>query len=110
MKGDIEPLWENEDNITGGMWKFKLTKKSSNEIWKTTMASLCGNSLTNEPESMKYITGISISPKITNCIIKIWNNDNSITNASDYIREQDGLDLKGVRYQKNMKPPSKKRR
>ena len=103
MKGDIEPLWENKDNITGGMWKFKLTKKSADKIWNTTMASLCGNSLTNDAEYMKCITGISISPKITNCIIKIWNNDNTITDASFYLKQQEGLDLEGVRYQRNRK-------
>ena len=103
MKEDILPLWENERNINGGMWKFKITKKDTEKIWNTTLAALCGNSLTKKPEYMKYINGVTISPKISNCIIKIWNNDSMISEALEYLNPIDGLDIDTVRYQKHKK-------
>ena len=40
--------------------------------------ALIGNTLTVDTSDMTYINGISISPKINNCIIKIWINKSSI--------------------------------
>ena len=71
MKDDIPPLWEDENNINGGIITYKLTKSNSDVIWKKLTSSLIGNTLT---DNMDLINGISISPKINNCIIKIWVN------------------------------------
>ena len=30
MKNEIKPLWEDKENIKGGGWSFKLTKKLDN--------------------------------------------------------------------------------
>jgi len=27
MKEGIEPIWENKENINGGYWSFKVSKK-----------------------------------------------------------------------------------
>lgn len=81
MKEGITPLWEDPKNINGGYWSFKIFKTQSDEIWNNLSMALIGGTLTKYNENMKYITGISISPKINNSIIKIWNND---SNASDH--------------------------
>ena len=61
---------------------------------KKITAGLVGNSLTIDNKNMKYITGISISPKTSNCVMKIWNNNCVINNASLFTKEIDYL--KGV--------------
>uniref|UniRef100_A0A6C0JAA4 Eukaryotic translation initiation factor 4E n=1 Tax=viral metagenome TaxID=1070528 RepID=A0A6C0JAA4_9ZZZZ len=103
MKDGIEPLWENDANINGGMWTFKLTKSDSNEMWKILMAALCGNVLTLNPENMKHINGISVSPKITNCIIKIWTNNSTNQTCDGFLTPFDKLDYVNSYYRKNKK-------
>ena len=72
MKDDILPIYEDKRNINGGVWSFKVSKKNSNDFWKNMCYYLCNNKLTNKKEDFNLITGLSISPKINNCILKIW--------------------------------------
>ena len=103
MKGKVVPLWESEANIKGGMWTFKLTKDDSNEMWKVLMAALCGNTLTIKPEDMNNINGISVSPKITNCIIKIWTNNSKNQTCNGFLTPFTKLDYHNAYYRKNKK-------
>jgi len=66
----ITPRWEDKQNIKGGALTLKISKKVIDDIWVKLVAALIGESLTEDPENMKYINGISISPKINNVIIK----------------------------------------
>ena len=71
MKDDTIPLWEDEKNINGGIITYKITKKKVDLLWKDLSTYLICNQLCDD-NNYKYINGISISPKINNCIIKIW--------------------------------------
>ena len=73
MKKGIKPLWEDPANRNGGFWSFKIHKRFANEKWLQISAALVGNTLTQKVEQMGDVTGISVSPKISNCVIKIWN-------------------------------------
>jgi len=86
MKNDVKPLWE--ENIKGGFWTFKLMKKDADRIWRILILNFVSNTITKNSNESDLITGISISPKINNCIIKIWtkfNPDN--TNASNILND-----------------------
>jgi len=74
MKKDILPIWETEDNITGGYWSFKISKKNINDIWFKLSSQIIGDNIVKNEEDNQYINGISLSPKINNCIVKIWLN------------------------------------
>jgi len=101
MKEGIMPTWEDPENKNGGYWSFKVTKKNSNNVWKKLSAGFVGNSLISDPEKMSSITGISISPKISNCVMKIWNNTVKISDCSIFTKEIDYLDSDSLRYNKN---------
>lgn len=75
MKDGIIPVFEDENNIKGGYWSLRITKKDAYEYWKKIIYYLCINMLTVAPEHEEKINGISISPKINNCIFKIWTSD-----------------------------------
>lgn len=107
MRDDIFPRWEDINNIDGGYWTFRVAKKDSDYLWNKLMALTIGNTLTKRIEDMDEINGISISPKINNCIIKIWNRDynkksfdifneeiRNILGEPLYRRHQDQEDLK----------------
>ena len=67
MKGDIQPLWEDKNNI--GFWSYKVHKKFCNAIWQKMVAEL----LANCPQ---IVNGLTISPKRNFCIIKLYVNAN----------------------------------
>jgi len=76
MKNDIKPLWENEDNVNGGCWSYKISKRDIYNSWiELAMALTNEKILKNEINS--NINGISISPKKSFCILKIWNKDSN---------------------------------
>jgi hypothetical protein len=102
MREGVLPMWEDPSNKNGGYWSFKVPKKNSNDVWKNITAGLVGNALTKDSNNMTCITGISISPKISNCVMKIWNNNHKISDR--YIFEEiDYLDPESVRYNKHKK-------
>ena len=75
MKGNIPPLWEDSRNIEGGSWSFKIYKKNSN-----------------------MITGLTISPKRSFSIIKIWNNNYRKNNTNLLIKTIPNLVLEDSIY------------
>jgi hypothetical protein len=101
MKEGILPMWEDPGNYNGGFWSFKVPKRNSNDVWKKLTAGLFGNSLTVDSKHMSSITGISISPKISNCVMKIWNNTSKVTDLYMFTKEIDYLDPTSIRYTKN---------
>ena len=103
MKEGIMPMWEDPGNSNGGYWSCKVTKRNSNDIWKKISAGFIGNSLTSDNDKMKSITGISISPKISNCVMKIWNNTSKISSCDMFTEEIDCLSPSSIRYNKHQK-------
>ena len=72
MRDGIKPLWEDEKNVPGGCWSFKITKGELDKTWLNLSAYLCGESLIANKKNYELLNGISISPKKNFCIIKIW--------------------------------------
>jgi hypothetical protein len=72
MRKGINPLWEDPKNIKGGCWSFKIPKGNILKYWIDLSIYLLGENVTKKE---RIINGISISPKKTFCIIKIWNNN-----------------------------------
>ena len=75
MKDGIIPVFEDENNVNGGYWSMRINKKDSYEYWKKIIFYLCIENLTIDNKYEDKINGISISPKINNCIFKIWTSD-----------------------------------
>ena len=72
MRKKITPLWEDPRNRNGGCFSFIVSNKIVKNIWTTMSYLLCGETLTILPEHAQHINGITISPKTTFCVIKIW--------------------------------------
>jgi hypothetical protein len=75
MKDGIIPIFEDEHNINGGYWSLRISKKDSNEYWEKLLYYICIDNITVDEKYEQKINGLSVSPKINNCIFKIWNND-----------------------------------
>jgi len=85
MKDGINPIYEDEKNINGGYWSIRITKKESYDFWEKLVYYMCIDHLTIDPTHEVNINGISLSPKINNCIFKIWT-DNYKNMNTKYMR------------------------
>ena len=72
MRRDINPTWEDVQNRSGGCFSFKVVNKNVNSVWTKMSYCLVGETLSNDPKLLSIVTGITISPKKSFCIIKIW--------------------------------------
>jgi hypothetical protein len=103
MRDGIFPQWEDPANAKGGFWSFKVPKRCANEVWCQLSAAFCGNTLMRDSSLMKQITGISCSPKISNCVMKIWNRSARYKDPKLLNTEVRFLDPSLVLYRKHAK-------
>jgi hypothetical protein len=71
MRDGIDPMWEDENNKNGGCFSYKVDNKYVKDIWTDLACSILGNSISSEL-ICNSITGLSVSPKKSFCILKIW--------------------------------------
>lgn len=76
MRQNVFPLWEEPENINGGSWSIKLSRKMTNDWWQELMMSLIGEYFTDT--YLKDINGISITPKPNSSLIKIWHGNSKL--------------------------------
>ena len=72
MRENILPMWEDPKNCEGGCFSFKITNKYIASVWKDITYLLTGDTLSKDQNILDNITGITISPKKSFCILKIW--------------------------------------
>lgn len=72
MRKGIQPVWEDDKNRKGGCFSYKVNNKSVPEAWRNLSYSLIGETLTENKSLLPHINGITISPKKSFCIVKIW--------------------------------------
>lgn len=72
MRSGISPTWEDPKNRNGGCFSFKVTNKNVYQIWRNLSFMLVGETLSNNKQLLKNINGITISPKRSFCIVKVW--------------------------------------
>ena len=72
MKDGINPTWEDKRNMKGGCFSFKISNKYVPQVWKDLICCVVGGTISKDRDFMNDVTGITISPKKTFCIVKIW--------------------------------------
>jgi hypothetical protein len=80
----IYPQWEDIHNRNGGYWSFRIAKEDAWRIWSGISALMVGETLC---KNMSIINGMSISPKKSYCILRVWNNDKSISDTSLFTKD-----------------------
>ena len=100
MRKGIQPIWEDEKNINGGCFSYKINNRNIANSWKNLSYALLGETLTTKNLS-EYINGITISPKKNFCIIKIWLSTCNYKNP-EIITEIDGLLRHGCLFKKHI--------
>ncbi len=68
--------------------------------WKHLTYAVAGNNITKDQEIFKNINGISVSPKKTFCIMKIWMKDCSFQNPHK-LSKVNGINYQGCLFKKH---------
>jgi hypothetical protein len=101
MRDKINPIWESEENRDGGCFSFKIYRQDIFEAWNELSTLLVGENILKDRTSFSCVNGISISPKKTFSIIKIWLKDN-INNESSKYNEINKFSFQDAIYKKHV--------
>jgi translation initiation factor 4E len=100
MKEDIKPMWEDKANASGGGFSFKVHNKYVEQVWRKLFYIMVGASLSTKPDVGDIINGISVSPKKSFCIIKVWMKTCKYVNPDIFVDVTD-LDKSGCLFKKH---------
>ena len=100
MRKGISPTWEDPANRDGGCFSFKVLNKTVPLVWKRLSYILVGETLSNNYKMSNVINGITISPKRSFCIIKIWMKNCTIQNP-EKLTDIPGLSVQGCIFKKH---------
>lgn len=84
MRESVFPLWEEKENRDGGYLSLKILKAHVPDTWEDLCAKMLSETIL-KPEHQhlwNHVNGISISPKKTFCIIKIWLKSQEVNNPA----------------------------
>ena len=94
----VYPQWEDINNKSGGYWSFKVDNEKASQIWNKLCQLTLGEMICEDTQDTLQINGISISPKKTFCIIKIWNNDCSKQSVKILSQHLHFFNMEEVKY------------
>ena len=100
MRKGINPTWEDTKNSKGGCFSFKVINKNVNTVWNDCIKAITGGSVSDNHKFYDCITGITISPKKSFCILKFWMTDLQFQNPKEII-EINGLSSHGCLFKKH---------
>lgn len=100
MRKNILPMWEDPKNCDGGCFSFKITNKNIPKVWKNLSYMLTGDSLTNNKKLLQTINGITVSPKKSFCILKIWTSTLKYQNVKE-LNEVNDVSFQGCIFKKH---------
>lgn len=108
MKENIKPMWEDKYNVDGGCWSFRISKKDVTKIWQELAMAVLGEFMTQDTKYATTINGLSISPKRSFSIVKIWNNNVTI-NGTNVLNAVPGLNMDEIIYKPHVESIDKDR-
>lgn len=72
MRDNIPPRYDDEPICHGSFYSFPVAFENAYEVWELLSALLVEEKLTEDTKIMKQTIGITLSPKKSNMIVKIW--------------------------------------
>ena len=100
MRKGINPTWEDPKNMNGGCFSFKVNNSDVYKTWTQLSYLLTGETLSNNHKLQEKITGITISPKKTFCILKIWLQNLDHQNPKE-LQMVEGINISGCLFKKH---------
>ena len=101
MKDGIKPRWEDPLNKNGGCFSYKINNVDTIKIWKTISYCLVGRTITPHKKYYPNINGITLSPKKSFHICKIWMSNCLIQDPNIFEIDLDKFTKKGCIFKRH---------
>jgi hypothetical protein len=101
MKDGIAPMWEDPKNRNGGCFSYRIQNKQVFDVWKDITYTLVGESISSNAIFINNVNGITISPKKSFCILKIWMSNCECQNPKIITAEIKNLTSNGCLFKRH---------
>uniref|UniRef100_A0A2P2I5W9 Eukaryotic translation initiation factor 4E type 3-like n=1 Tax=Hirondellea gigas TaxID=1518452 RepID=A0A2P2I5W9_9CRUS len=78
MRGERQPMWEDEGNCNGGTWRFRVPKKDSARVWEEVLLAAIGEQFNDTLAAGDTVVGVSMSIRDRDDLLQVWNNDSRL--------------------------------